>query len=420
MARRSNDGAAIVLLVGGLFGFLWSLIKYPIPTIIGVNVISLIFFPDYFGGIFGVSIVVGLIYFLAKKSNQQNTIAQNNKQVEDKYGLRQPDKNKSLVDRSEDIISKNLGSLYLDSWPYYVENKVRDCISDIAEAEGKKYLAPEYKEYLRNWSSRTDVPKEYLELKDELLRRFKLRYEELGEIKKKQDDEAQEKTKMILDEKGQKFLSKHKELIDKFFEITERKVSIIDDYGDENWDALNEEIQSLLIKIAKNDSEMSEKDLKDHFKGKGYNWNVKEEYIWAEEALVELFKKYHAHQKQIGVNKDKADFSVMSGIDFEVHLSKIFKENNYDVAGTPATGDQGADLIVKKNGKTIIIQAKCYAGNVGNKAVQEVVSATNFYDGDEGWVVTNSFFTPSAKALAQKNNIKLVDGHDLKNIEKFI
>ena len=29
---------------------------------------------------------------------------------------------------------------------------------------------------------------------------------------------------------------------------------------------------------------------------------------------------------------------------------------------------------------------------------------------DEGWVVTNSVFTPSAKALAQKARIKLIDG----------
>ena len=33
-----------------------------------------------------------------------------------------------------------------------------------------------------------------------------------------------------------------------FLEITERKVSILDDYGDENWDALAKEIERLLLK----------------------------------------------------------------------------------------------------------------------------------------------------------------------------
>ena len=57
-----------------------------------------------------------------------------------------------------------------------------------------------------------------------------------------------------------------------------------------------------------------------------------------------------------------------------------------------------------------------YQGTVGNKAVQEVISTLGFYGGDEGWVVTNSTFTPSAKALAHKTGIKLIDGNDLENL----
>ena len=47
--------------------------------------------------------------------------------------------------------------------------------------------------------------------------------------------------------------------------------------------------------------------------------------------------------------------------------------------------------------------------------MQEVVGAVSFYDADEGWVITNSTFTPDAKALAQKNNVTLIDGHALRN-----
>jgi restriction system protein len=62
----------------------------------------------------------------------------------------------------------------------------------------------------------------------------------------------------------------------------------------------------------------------------------------------------------------------------------------------------------------ILIQAKRYQGAVGNRAVQEVISAVAYYGGDEGWVITNSSFTPSAKALAQKSNVRLIDGRKLK------
>jgi hypothetical protein len=45
----------------------------------------------------------------------------------------------------------------------------------------------------------------------------------------------------------------HPALVDKFFEIAERKVSVLDDYGDENWDALPAEVETLLLKTAKAD-----------------------------------------------------------------------------------------------------------------------------------------------------------------------
>jgi HJR/Mrr/RecB family endonuclease len=81
--------------------------------------------------------------------------------------------------------------------------------------------------------------------------------------------------------------------------------------------------------------------------------------------------------------------------------------------GTPATGDQGADLIAKNNRRTIVIQAKGHAAPVGNSAVQEAVAAISVYNADEGWVVTNSTFTRSARALAHANSIRLIDGNVL-------
>jgi HJR/Mrr/RecB family endonuclease len=37
-----------------------------------------------------------------------------------------------------------------------------------------------------------------------------------------------------------------------------------------------------------------------------------------------------------------------------------------------------------------------------------------YYGSDEGWVVTNATFTSSAKALAQKSHVKLINGKMLK------
>jgi restriction system protein len=93
---------------------------------------------------------------------------------------------------------------------------------------------------------------------------------------------------------------------------------------------------------------------------------------------------------------------------------KYCKEDGYEVSGTPVTGDQGADLIIKKSGRTIAVQAKGYKGAVGNTAVQEIAGALRFYGADEGWVVTNSAFTASARELAHANGIQLIDGAELR------
>ncbi len=110
----------------------------------------------------------------------------------------------------------------------------------------------------------------------------------------------------------------------------------------------------------------------------------------------------------------------MSGVEFEVYISNLLKESGFIVTGTPKTGDQGADIIVKRNNRTIAIQAKRYKGTVGNKAVQEVVGAIRYYNCDEGWVITDSRFTKSAQDLASKNHIKLIDGSDLEQFNKKI
>jgi Restriction endonuclease len=195
-------------------------------------------------------------------------------------------------------------------------------------------------------------------------------------------------------------LSSNRDLIEKFLEIAERKVSIIDDYGDENWDALLPEIETCLGKIAKRNAI----NLQD---------GPPDEYRWLKEKLEATFHEYHIKQKATPSSSFKVDG--LSGVEFEMWVAKFLTEKGFDVRGTPATGDQGADLIAKKDVRTVVVQAKRYQGPVGNGAVQEVISALAYYGADEGRVVTNASFTPSAKALAQKANIKLIDGQMLKN-----
>lgn len=99
----------------------------------------------------------------------------------------------------------------------------------------------------------------------------------------------------------------------------------------------------------------------------------------------------------------------MDGFQFEAFLVEIFRTIGYDVKETKKTADQGADLFVNRFGKNMVIQAKNYSGTVGNAAVQQAISAKAFYGCDEAMVVTNSYYTKSAKELADMAGVRLID-----------
>lgn len=108
--------------------------------------------------------------------------------------------------------------------------------------------------------------------------------------------------------------------------------------------------------------------------------------------------------------------NIVTGEEFELFLKELYEQLGYEVALTPTTGDQGADLIVEKNETKTVVQAKFYSSAVGNSAVQEVIGAIGFYKANKGLVITNNTFTKSAKELAQANSIHLIDGNSLVSI----
>jgi hypothetical protein len=103
----------------------------------------------------------------------------------------------------------------------------------------------------------------------------------------------------------------------------------------------------------------------------------------------------------------------MDGFAFEDFLVQLFTTLGYSVQTTRRTGDQGADLFAEQFGRKIVIQAKNYSGNVSNSAVQQVLGAKQFYSCDDAMVVTNSYFTRSARDLAKAGEVRLVDRPEL-------
>lgn len=101
------------------------------------------------------------------------------------------------------------------------------------------------------------------------------------------------------------------------------------------------------------------------------------------------------------------DIDLMEGEEFERFLRKLFSKMGYNAEITKKTGDQGADLIIEKYGGKTVVQAKRYSNSVSNSSVQEIIGAKEYYNATEAMVVTNNYFTKSAKELAKANNVSL-------------
>lgn len=107
---------------------------------------------------------------------------------------------------------------------------------------------------------------------------------------------------------------------------------------------------------------------------------------------------------------EQISFDNMEGHEFERFCAQLLRENGYErVTVTKESGDQGIDIIAYKDGVKFGFQCKCYATDIGNKAVQEAYSGKAYYNCHVGVVLTNRYFTRSAVELAQKNGILLWD-----------
>lgn len=111
---------------------------------------------------------------------------------------------------------------------------------------------------------------------------------------------------------------------------------------------------------------------------------------------------------------DIEDVDLISGEEFEHFVADLFNLLGYRASTTKLSGDQGIDVLAKKGKTTIAIQTKCYRDSVGNHAIMEAVAGAKYYKADKIMVVTNSFFTKSAKELAQVNGVILWDRDTLK------
>ena len=141
--------------------------------------------------------------------------------------------------------------------------------------------------------------------------------------------------------------------------------------------------------------------------------------LQAEEERQEPARQREAAQRRrieamLHPDRVRDEIDNMRGPEFERFMADLLRQKGYQVEETPLSGDQGVDLVLPDlDGKRVVIQLKRWTGPVGNKAVQVTFAGMAHYQADEGWVITTSTFTKSARELARSTSVRLIDRDEL-------
>jgi restriction system protein len=126
--------------------------------------------------------------------------------------------------------------------------------------------------------------------------------------------------------------------------------------------------------------------------------------IDAQDAALDWF----AGHKSLDLSAGLTFNPKMSPLEFEQFCAAILSRGGWNTTLTPGSGDQGADIVARRNGECLIVQCKLYSGPVGNKAVQEAHTAMVHVGGTRAAVVSNAEFTPQAQQLANTTGTELL------------
>lgn len=103
--------------------------------------------------------------------------------------------------------------------------------------------------------------------------------------------------------------------------------------------------------------------------------------------------------------------------DYEHLCADLLRKAGWEADVTGQSGDQGVDILARRDDLVVALQCKLYFGNpVGNKAVQEAHAAAGYSDADYAVVVSNRDFTTSAEQLARKLGVLLLHHSELREL----
>jgi hypothetical protein len=107
----------------------------------------------------------------------------------------------------------------------------------------------------------------------------------------------------------------------------------------------------------------------------------------------------------------------MNGKTLVTFLEQVFQEHGYTVESTGKMGQTGIDLVVVRDGARVAVQVKgLQASTVDAAVVQQTDAGRGRFQCRRAAVITNAQFLPSARQLADKLGVRLVDAGEIPDL----
>jgi hypothetical protein len=132
-------------------------------------------------------------------------------------------------------------------------------------------------------------------------------------------------------------------------------------------------------------------------------------------ASARAFAIQEFERVRVAMGKRLDSLCLLSPREFEIALGRVFETQGWAVEVTPAVADGGKDLILKRSGRTTLVEAKRFAPGrrVGRPLLMKLHSAVVHERADAGMFVTTSDYTEPAREFAELNQIQMIDGNHL-------
>ena len=142
--------------------------------------------------------------------------------------------------------------------------------------------------------------------------------------------------------------------------------------------------------------------------------HAQERVLWKrqQEAARDTAIKRHK-AAQLSTMAERAPWLSYSGVEFERALANLLEGLGYHVQLTPTSGDGGIDLVVKREGKTTVVQCKQHRSRSDPAVVRELYGVMIAFKAHKALLACTGGFTKGARSFAQGKPILLWSIDDL-------